>query len=205
MNDRPTIEAADLGHTFLDSELKDHCKVIVGGVAWPGKQPGFGAVLALDDEEYYEGGHIILLEEVESFDLGELIRKCEALNLKYGLESWSGDGKNTAAGNFMLENQNTFWVGHSSVIDMDQPYSYMLPTLKDLLRDDSRRLFLQSGTIAGQLGNFIPEDVASLQLGDHPAIEALTFAVCELKDDATWWPKPSPKQEKMAAAYPMGF
>ena len=208
MNDRPTIETAELGHTFLDSELKDHCKVIVGGIAWPGNQPGFGVVLALDAQKYYEGGHIILLDEVESCNLGELIRKCKALNLEYRPKFWSGDNKNAAAGKFMLDNHDNtrFWVSHSSVLDMEQPYSFMLPTLKDLLRDDNRRLFLKSSIIAGHLGTIKDEDVASLQVGDHPAIEALASAVCELKNDSLWWPKPPPRQgDTPGHLRPMGF
>jgi len=207
MNDRPTIETAELGHTFLDSELKDQCKVIVGGIAWPGKQPGFGVILALDAQKYYEGGHIILLDEVESFRLGELIRKCEGLNLKYRPKFWSGDNKNAAAGKFMLDSQSNspFWVSHSSILDLEQPYSYTLTIIQDLLRDGSRRLFLKSSTISGHLGTIKQEDVASLQVGDLPAIEALAFAVCELKDDSLWWPKPPPRQDKPGHSYPMGF
>ena len=39
---------------------------------------------------------------------------------------------------------------------------------------------------------------------DQPAIEALSFAVCELKDDARWWPPEPPRYDKPAHAYPMG-
>ena len=210
MDEPVDIETAELGHTFADSELKDQCKVIMGGIAWPGKEAGYGVILALGINEHWQGGRIYLLDEVKSFDLGELILKCEALDLKYKPKYWSGDDKNAAAGQFMLDIQSKsrFWVSHSSVIDMDQPYPYMMATIKDLLRDDSgddnHRLNLKASVIFDHLGT-IKKDVVSLQLGDHPAIEALAFAVCELKDDALWWPKPLPRYEKPASAYPMGF
>jgi len=208
MIDEPvTIETAKLGHTFVGNELKDQCKAIIGGIAWPGKQAGFGVILALDIDEHWQGGRIYLLDEVESWDLGELIRKCEALNLKYKPKFWSGDDENAAAGKFMLDRQSKsrFSLIHSSVIDMEQSYSYMLTILKDLLRDDNRRLFLKAGIISGHLGTIKPEDGACLQVGDHPGIEALACAVEELKDDARWWPPEPPRHEKPAASYPMGF
>jgi len=201
------VKTADLGHPFTDEDLKEHCKVVVGGIAWPGRQAGFGVILALDINRHWQGGRIYLLDEVKSSGLGELIRMCEGLDLKYHPKFWSGDNKNASAGKFMLDNQNNsrFWVSHSSVLDLEQPYPYVLATLKDLLRDDNRRLFLKSSIIAGHLGTIKPEDVASLQVGDHPAIEALAFAVCELKNDSRWWPKPPPRQDKPGHAYSKGF
>ncbi|MBM3302184.1 MAG: hypothetical protein FJY85_19815 [Deltaproteobacteria bacterium] len=40
--EQPTIETAPLGYTFTDQELAAQCRVVVGGIAWPGKRPGYG-------------------------------------------------------------------------------------------------------------------------------------------------------------------
>jgi hypothetical protein len=46
------IESADLGHPFTARELRSQCQVLIGGIAWPGKRPGFAVVVALVLQRY---------------------------------------------------------------------------------------------------------------------------------------------------------
>jgi hypothetical protein len=210
VRDETTIETAPLGHTFTDRELETQCRIIVGGIAWPGKRPGYGVILARDAREFWPGGHLILLDEVESWDLGDLIRRCLALGIKHKPRHWYGDHQNAAAGRFLLNHRTTgqlkdFHILPSSVLDMPQAYPYMLATLKGLLHEDSRRLFLKGSKILADLGAIVPEDVPFMQIGEYPAIEALSFAVAELADDARWKPVKTQHHQAPSVMHRMGF
>lgn len=60
---------------------------------------------------------------------------------------------------------------------------------------DSHRLFLKSSNILVDLSAIMPEEIPFMQIGEHPAIETLSFAVCELKQDSRW--RPQRKQETL--------
>jgi hypothetical protein len=189
-----TIETAELGHTFTERKLEAQCRAIVGGIAWPGKRPGYGVILALDVREFWPGGHMILLDEVDSWDLGELIRRCAALSLKYKPKFWVGDQHNAGARQLIMDNRadgplKDFYIHHSSVLDMPQAYPYMLATLKGLLQEDTRRLFLKASKVLADLGAIVPEEVPYMEIGEYPGVEALSFVVCELQDDSRWRPQ----------------
>ena len=60
------IESADLGHPFTGRELRSQCQILMGGIAWPGRRPGFAAVLALGKQIYTDGANFVLLDEVDT-------------------------------------------------------------------------------------------------------------------------------------------
>jgi hypothetical protein len=184
-----TIKTAPVGHTFTSRELKSQCRVIFGGIAYPGKRPGFGVVLGGAGN-----GDIYVLDETESADLRVLIRRCATLDQRYRPQSWYGDGKNRAALRFIEEleaehrqpgdvgtRRRRFCINSTYLLDMETPYSYLLAAIKALLAPDHRELFLKDSGVVGYLSQVKPDEIPFLEFGEYPAFEALAFAVEELQ------------------------
>ncbi len=178
----PNLETAPLGHPFTAKELEAQCTQIVGGLAWPGKQPGSGVIVARSAEAFPDGCHLVLLDEMDATDIGDLIRKCRTLGAKYRPAWWVGQGKHAAAQRFLTETrQYDFHVRPSALLEDPAPYPFMLATLKDLLRAGGRRLFLKGSAVVGHLSAIVPEDVPYMAVGVCPSIEALAAAVADLR------------------------
>jgi len=180
------IRVSELGHTFADWQLEYQCKSIFGGVSVPGSNPGFAVVIAMGKEERFAGHDMCLLDEFESFDLRELIQKCRAFDLKYAPKMWIGDDKNSAADRFITEmntsSKGRFGLTSTAMLDMEDLYSYIIPQIKDLIREDRRRLYLKDSKVVNYLGGIQAGEIAELEPGDYPAIEALAFAAIEMRD-----------------------
>jgi len=187
------VKKAALGHNFSKMEMMSSCKAVFGGVAWPGKRPGFAVVVAMDSKRHFDSYDISLLDEFESVHTRELVRQCGVLDFKYSPERWIGDYKNDAADHFIRE-MNTdrkkqrekqgqkFVLNPTLILDMEHLYSYILDELKRLLDKERRQLILKSDSkILNYLSAIEPNNIYKLEFGDYPAIEALAFAVIESK------------------------
>ena len=73
------------------------------------------------------------------------------------------------------------------------------------LREESRQLFLKASRILADLSVIVPDEVPFMEIGEFPAIEALTFAVCELMDDSRWRPQREQPYKKPAVFHRLGF
>lgn len=182
------VKNARLGEPFENKALKSCCKAVYGGVSWPGKRPGFAVVIAMDRTRRIDNHDVCLLDEFESFDIRELVRQCSVLDFKYLPDQWIGDWKNDAAQQFMqqLESENRTHgrplnLSWTAMFDMEQLYPYILAEIRRLLSTDRRQLFLKDSKIRGYLIEIAGGEIADLQRGDHPAIEALAFAVIEMR------------------------
>jgi len=176
-------------------ELRNQCKVIYGGVAWPAKQPGFAVIVAMTREQHLDSHDIYLLEEYESFDTRELVRRCGAMDARYKPAMWIGDNRNNAADRLIKEMatelqtprrslapRRSFWVSSTMLVEMKQLYAYILPHLKRWLDPQRRMLFLKDSKILNDLAAIEEGEIAGFELGEYPAIEALAFALMEMKD-----------------------
>lgn len=202
------LKTIELGHTFDYRELQSRFRLIYGGVSFPGKRPGCACVVGMTPERHFDNHDLYLLDEFESFDLRSLIRQCFALDRKYYISfndydrtalrgRWMGPGKNNAADRFIQEVNdefnkdnrddypftNWFYFDASPLFEMENLYPYILSEIKALLDSERRQLFLKDSLVASYLSGIKPEDVVDLQLGDFPAIEALTFAMIEIRQD----------------------
>ena len=195
MEDRPTIKNAELGHTFTREELNRQCLAIHGAVSWPGKRPGFIVVIGMgmNDKMY-------LLEEYESESVRDLVRKCGALNFKFHTFKpysylscqyrWFGNYKNDAASQFIGEmnqetkNRERLSLNLSSILDMSQPYQFMLDKLGEFLKADEKCLFLKESKVKNYLSNIESSEISNMELGEYPAIEAVAMAAIELQNTA---------------------
>lgn len=190
---RPIIETAELGYNFTPVELL-HCKAIYGAVAWPGKRPGFAVVIGMTpNNEMY------LLDEYESGDIGELVKRCGTLNFEFYFNSnsktrrWFGDYEHAAARKFIqemnrkTENRDPFSLYGLSILNMKENglYEYILPKLKgEFLKADKKRLFLKNSKVRDYLSSIGDPQESTMKLGEYPAIEAVAIAAIELQREA---------------------
>jgi hypothetical protein len=178
------LKTARLGESFDIREMKRCCKEVFGGISWPVKQAGFAVVVAMKSFETFgrQRHEVCLLDEVESADMWELIERCSGLDLKYYPSGWIGDNENSAADRIMQEMSSdsklrTFSLTPASTTSMDRPYQYMLQSLRRMLREDRRTLFLKESKVIGYLQEIGENAEIELELGEYPAIEALAFAL----------------------------
>jgi len=185
------LKKAELGQPYEGPSLREFCDPFYGAVAWPGKErPGFVVVVAASRVVKCLGEpEICLSEEFESFDTRELVRQCGALHHQYRTDKWIGNTDNDAAYKFMREMNDEFDplpnerfnLTPTQMVDMKTLYPYILGELKKLLRQDRRLLCLRDSKILSHLSGIEGSEIATLELGDYPAIEALAFAVISLR------------------------
>lgn len=179
------LKKAELGYTHeVRWEMNKACKAIFGGVSWPGKRPGYAVVVAMDLHRRFKSYEVCILAEYESPSVRELVRQCDILDYTYEPQKWIGDWKNDAADKFIreLNSEKTkqvpkFSVNLTPMLEMENLYPYMLDELKRLLDAKRRMLFLKDAKVVNYLSEIEEEDIASLELGEYPAIEATCFAV----------------------------
>lgn len=182
------MKTAKLAQTFGRCELMNCCKAVYGGVSWPGNRPGFAVVVAMDHSKHFDSYDICLLEEFESVRVRGLVRQCGALNFKYSPERWIGDWKNDAADHFIREmnselekQRQKFNLTPTQMLDMEHLYQYILDEIKRLLDKNRRQLFLKDSKVLNYLSEIEESETATLGFGDYPAIEAIAFAVIEMR------------------------
>lgn len=184
-------QTAQLTEKLVTQDLEARYKRIYGAVAFPGKRPGFAVVAGMIQEEHFESHDIYLIDEFESVDLRELIRQCGVMDYKYKPEVWVGDSRNDAACRFISmmneefkSTRRSFGLSSTQILDMKNIYEFIFPQLKYLLNEDpsKRQLFLGDSKLVGELLVVDPFKINELEFGDHPAIEALAFAVMELRN-----------------------
>ena len=190
------IKKTPLNHPHTDVELRNQCKAIYGGVSWPNKRPGFAVVVGMLYEKHFNDHDIYLLAEYESFNTRELVRQCGAMDARYKPATWVGDNKNSAADRFIRELDDelhasanpsavrrSLYVCPTMMLEMNQLYAYLLPNLKEQLEPDRKMLFLKDSKVIDYLADIEDGQIAELQLGDFPAIEALGFAAITMLND----------------------
>ena len=191
------LKTADLGHSFGGRwEVAQCCKSVYGGVSWPGKRPGMAVIVAMDKAKHFDSYDVSLLAEYESFSMRDLVRQLGVLDFEYNPEKWVGDNKNDAADKFVRElnveiNKGEEFKRHKKfrltpmttpMLEMKHFYQFALDEIKRLLDFERRTLFLKDSKIIGYLSEIEECEVADLDLGDYPAIEALCFAVITQMD-----------------------
>ena len=204
------IKTTKLGRTFTPDELTEHFKAIYGGVAWPGKRPGFAVVLGMGHDKVCGHYSIYLLDEFESMHLLKLIRQCGALDFKYRPSRWIGNPKHGSADRFIQEmNQESqtrpecpeearrFYVSSTWLLEMEPLYPYLPDTIQDLSNENCRQLYLKDSRVLNYLRGIEESEIATLEIGDYPSIEALAFAAIGLRDYGIAIDRPRPRQTHM--------
>ena len=184
------LKKAELGQSYNVQELTCCCHAIYGGIAWPSKRAGFAIIVAMNFVLPPERREICLLDEYESFSVRDLVRQCGVLDLKYAPKQWIGDWQFGPAERFIAEiNSNLEKRGRRpfspvepfELLEMKPLYPYILDEIKRLLDRDHRQLFLPDDSKILNYLRIEPDEVAELEFGAFPAIEALAFAVIEMQ------------------------
>lgn len=198
INDRP------VGAHWTPDELRHFFQAIMGGVSLPGKRPGHCVIVALRPIKSHTQQHVELhvLSEAQDWNIKGLLRTCHSLGKAFNRSirrdfEWFGDSTHEAIRDIVAAindgvrpdpayasrtNELTLW--RSSLLDIDRPYSLMASELGDLLRQDSKQLWLHRSQVAGSLSELKPDELGDLPWGSYPAIESLSFAVRALVDHA---------------------
>ena len=176
-----------IGHVWHHADLAKHFPAIMGGVAFPGRRPGFAIVAGLRDPMGLREVHV--LDEYDSADLSELLRACSALAEKYRVRErgefrWVGDNRKVAVRTLLAEMDHGPQIASTRILEMEAPYQYMMSKLKEYLTGDKKTLFLRGSRVAEMMGEIRPDEVPYLEFGDFPAIEALAFVVKALHEEA---------------------
>jgi len=176
-------------------------------VAWPGKRPGFAVVVATDRTRHLDSYDICLLDEYEDFDIRKLVRQCGALDAKYSISlsrtyrpdspgRWVGDYKDDAANQFIQEinteqkrdgsaiGREPFSLTWTTMIEMENLYEFIVPEIKALVDSEHRQLFLKDSKILSYMSQIEGTEMAELERGEFPAIEALACAVIAMRRSA---------------------
>jgi len=189
------IKTTPLNHAHTDVELRNQSKVICGGVSWPAKRPGFAVIVALLYEKHFDTHDIYLFAKYESFNMRKLARRCGAMDARYKPAMWIGDNRNNAADSFIREladelqapatpaaARRPLCLCPTMMLEMNQLYAYILPHLRNQLEPGRKLVFLKTSKVLDYLADIEEKEIEDLQLGDFPAIEALAFAVIEMRN-----------------------
>jgi len=188
------LRTAELGHSFTPVELSTYFRAVWGGVSWPAKRPGFAVVVGMGYKPHFNSHDIYLLDECESFDMPNLIRSCMELDKRWEPHLWFADTNNGAGMEFLHEmNENverSLDLAPTYLLDvdgqgkrMDPLYPYILGTIKQLIAEKRRRLFLKQSKIVDYLNQIEPGEIAEIEVGAFPAIEALSYPLVEMLRD----------------------
>ncbi len=184
------LKKAELGQAFGRRQLTDCCKWIYGGFSCPNKRPGCAVIVAMDHAHPLGSHEMCLLAEFESVSPREVVRQCGVLDFKFMPKRWIGDWQSGAADRFIQEmnrnrekrDQRKFSpVEPFELLEMKPLYPFILDEIKRLRDPGHRQLFLPDDCkILSYLSEIQVGEIAELELGAYPAIEALAFAVIEM-------------------------
>jgi len=174
---------------------------LAGGFAWPGAQPGFAVVLAVQERINNEEPHYLALAEREDNDVYSLLGQSHELWQLYGSNcqeipwSWYGDPNNGLNGfiqkfNKQREkqgNERPFFLTPAPYFGEPNQFEIYCRTIYSLLQGDSKRLVLGScDRLRGYLDHLAMNDVVKGTIEGHPAISALGSALIALDTYQPW-------------------
>jgi len=207
-----TPETSPIGYAWGSCRLSHWCRAVYGGVAWPGKGPGFVVVLGMAHGQRFGSHDVWLLDEAESADTRELVRRIGVFHDRYEPKAWIGDTHDSAGDRFFRElneerarpprnvppdlaPDRRIYLTRPSLFDAESPYSYFLPELRRLLDKERRQLYLKNSAVLGYLGDIKPDEMPFMSWGDSPAVEAVALTAIELRSRETYRPAP-PRRAK---------
>jgi hypothetical protein len=208
--DREHARTAPVGHKACFEELSFLYEFYCGGIAWPSRvrpssragasksisvlgHPGFAVLIGVVDEgrRAREPREMHVLHEYEGWDCREMLQACKVLHRDLRCRPrWFSNAANAAAVQILRELNaaggygSDFWPSPTTLFADDpdpRPYAYLLPKIKSLLDRERKRLFLKGSKVESYLSSIPPDQLATLEPGAYPAIEALGYAVAEAK------------------------
>jgi len=188
-----------IGHVWHHQDLWKHFAAVAGGVAYPGKRPGFAVVAGLRPVAGERHHEICVLDEVESPDLGQLLRLCRGLIPKYHYPRspdeffrWFGNRRSTAAETLIRDLNGTasgprmhdLTIRSTAILDMETPYAFMVAKIREYTSEGQKTLHLRGSRVTSGLTEIPQGELSELAFGSYPAVEALAFVVEGLRKEA---------------------
>jgi hypothetical protein len=174
---------------------------LAGGFGWPGAQPGFAVVLAVQENIDSEEPLYCLLAEREDNDVYSLLRQSHELWQLYGSNCreipwfWYGDPHNGLNGfiqkfNKQKEkqgNEKPFFLTPAPYQEEPNQFEIYCRTIYSFLQGNNKRLVLGScDRLRGYLDHLAVNDVMKGTIDGHPAIGALGSALIALDTYESW-------------------
>jgi hypothetical protein len=184
LHERPINEVLPL------QDIKNLYQVIVGGMSWPSKEPGYGVLLGLGFDEGRQVPYSMVVAEYESNDIDDLIRQCCVMDIQWEPYQWIADmDRHEAAQEAIIsivrdiqKNNDLRWSGLKTCppmyVEHKRPYEYILPNLKRMGKH--KQLYLKDAKVQAKLDIVLAQDMAQFKWGAYPHIEALAFAALEI-------------------------
>jgi len=174
--------------TFFLNKTNDeaYCR-LVGGLAWPGIEPGFTVILAEDlkEDETLKKRHLRILAEYESQNPSDLVRRAKEYQAIYSAEQFYGDTQNESMMDIMQRSQLGFYLNTAPFIDDPEAFSSYLLRVRELTLPTRKLLhFSQKSRLPALLSALDPRELSSAGKSNFqrfPAVTALGFAIAGLQ------------------------
>jgi len=192
---------------FLDRATGEEYRRIVGGIAWPyAKKLGFAVVVAeiLKKDPATKAHHLRVLVEIEDFDVGILLRRCQELTSQSRVQEWFGDTFNRPMMAYVYHfnkesGQESFSFRTAPHADDLYGLVYFLQMIKECVAPNWKILeFGEHSKLPGYLG-LIAREESSKNPAEYPPIAALGYAVVKLRTTSPPEPRrPQPRISPLA-------
>jgi hypothetical protein len=180
-------QSKDGSDEFWDVKGERLYQRVVGGLAWPGERPGFAVVVG-ETASWRPPYHQYLITEIESPNVGELIRHCHELTKKCWVSAWYGrtDGEHTeilAYHNRQARARRERPLSLRSAPESDGGrLLYHVNLLLSRLDAANKSLYFNAES---RLPGYLSElqsfaDISKAKAEDFPAVAALGYAVAAL-------------------------
>ena len=180
--DWPTTESY-----LINVKTEERFNRVVGGIAWPGKNPGFLVVIGEDHEkdQTLQNRHYRILAEYSSLSLNDLVRRGSEFSANFCAHPFYGDEKERWAMEHMRK--SGFYLNLTAAPFVDDPTAFKgyMHTIRELAHPTAKSLHFGSEShLPAHLAALTPDDMmttAKVAFEQYPAITALGFAVFALE------------------------
>ena len=173
---------------LINLETEERFSRILGGLAWPGKNPGFAVVVAeeLEIDKTLNKRHYLILAEYESQSLSDLTRRSAEFSVNFCAHPFYGDEKKRWAMDILRKSGAGLYITAAPFIDDPTAFEGYLLTIRELTHPTQKRLhFGSKSQLPPLLAALNPNDIATtakVAFKRYPAVAALGFAVSALED-----------------------
>jgi len=179
----------------IDPDTKNKYRRVVGGIAWPGIEPGFAVVVGedADRDDEMDTCHYRVLAEKEEQDIDQLLAWCEMLEINSRVGwTWYGNPKNKPAMAFVWPRRDKLEkvgrrilsIASAPYVDNPKGFEFSLNLLRRRLKADHKTLHLgDESKLPTYLTALASTDLKDANAEDHPAVAAIGYAVAALE---TW-------------------
>jgi hypothetical protein len=172
---------------LINVKTEERFNRVVGGIAWPGKNPGFIVIVAEDykEDKISKKRHYRILAEYESQSLIDLSKRGAEFSANLCAYPFYGDVKERWAMEILKKSGTYPYITAAPFVDDPAAFKGYMHNIRQLTDQTTKRLhFGSKSLLPDRLAALIPDDMmttAKVAFEQHPAITALGYAVCALE------------------------